>query len=141
MGMRRLLSTPASKRQPPLHLRSIDECSLRFCHQVRGGRFPDDLQVYLHYSVATAAGQVLQSTRIEEGGAGLPLAFVIGKGRRVPRGWELAILGVLSASPLRLHFNDSHWAGHFLSGGKQNLCCLKFGPSSQACGGGGAARK
>ncbi len=62
--------------------------------------------MYLHYSVATAAGQVLQSTRVEEGGAGLPLAFVIGKGRRVPRGWELAIMGVLPDSALLLHRID-----------------------------------
>lgn len=52
------------------------------------------MQVYLHYSVATAGGRILQSTRVEEGGTGLPLAFVIGKGCRVPRGWELALLGV-----------------------------------------------
>ena len=47
----------------------------------------------MHYSVGTTEGRVLQSTRLEEGGSGIPLAFVIGKGRRVPRGWEMALLG------------------------------------------------
>lgn len=59
------------------------------------------LQVYVHYSVATKSGNIVQSTRIEEGGNGIPLAFVIGKGWRVPRGWEIALLGRhLTSQPL-----------------------------------------
>ena len=36
---------------------------------------------------------MLETTRADEGGFGVPRAFVLGKGRRVPRGWELALLG------------------------------------------------
>lgn len=49
-------------------------------------------QVYVHYNVKTAEGRMLQSTWQAEGGAGLPLPFVIGKGRRAPRAWEIALL-------------------------------------------------
>lgn len=37
--------------------------------------------------------RVLQTTRADEGGSGVPRAFVLGKGRRAPRAWELALLG------------------------------------------------
>ena len=52
-------------------------------------------QVYLHLTVRREDGErVLETTRLcEEGveGSGVPRAFVLGKGLRAPRGWELAI--------------------------------------------------
>jgi hypothetical protein len=53
-------------------------------------------QVYVHYNVKTAEGQLLQSTWQAEGGAGLPLPFIIGAGRRAPRAWEIAFLSALT---------------------------------------------
>jgi hypothetical protein len=50
-------------------------------------------KVYVHYSVKPAAGgPVLYSTRKEEGGAGQPLALLLGRGQRGPRSWELAVM-------------------------------------------------
>ena len=49
-------------------------------------------QVYVHYNVKTPDGTLLQSTWQAEGGAGLPLPFIIGSGRRAPRAWEIAFL-------------------------------------------------
>ncbi len=51
------------------------------------------LQVTVHVVTRSPDGQNLWSTREQFGGSGLPLAFVMGKGRRVPRGWELALYG------------------------------------------------
>lgn len=51
-------------------------------------------QVYIQLSIKTADGsKVLDTTRADEGGSGVPLLFVIGKGKRAPRGWELAVEG------------------------------------------------
>ncbi|KAL3145165.1 hypothetical protein ABBQ38_001764 [Trebouxia sp. C0009 RCD-2024] len=47
--------------------------------------------VYIHVAVKSASGKLLESTRKEQGGSGRPLAFVLGKGIRAPRGWELAL--------------------------------------------------
>lgn len=35
----------------------------------------------------------MESSRLEEEGSGIPKAFVLGKGRRAPRGWEMALEG------------------------------------------------
>ena len=51
------------------------------------------MQVYVHLSVKNADGKVLDTTRKDEDGSGVPLVFVIGKGKRAPRGWELAVGG------------------------------------------------
>lgn len=48
--------------------------------------------MYLHYNVKTAEDKLLQSTYQAEGSAGLPLPFIIGAGRRMPRAWEIAML-------------------------------------------------
>jgi len=53
----------------------------------------------VHYHVKSADGQLLESTWQAEGGAGLPLPFIIGKGRRVPRAWEIALLSEPSKLP------------------------------------------
>lgn len=50
-------------------------------------------QVYVLVSIKSATGQVLSTTRPEEEGSGVPFAFVLGKGKRAPRGWELACQG------------------------------------------------
>ena len=47
----------------------------------------------MHLTVSTEAGQLLQTTRPELEGSGVPIPFVLGKGMRAPRGWELAIKG------------------------------------------------
>ena len=51
-------------------------------------------KVYIHVSVKSASGKLLHSTRKEQGGAGRPLVFVLGKGLRAPRGWELSLQGI-----------------------------------------------
>ena len=52
-------------------------------------------QVYFHLSVRRQDGEMLQTTRADDGGTGVPEAYVLnGKGRRALRGWELALLGV-----------------------------------------------
>jgi hypothetical protein len=47
----------------------------------------------VHFSVINGDDDLLYTTWAEEGGSGQPLAFVIGKGSRAPRAWELAVLG------------------------------------------------
>ena len=51
-------------------------------------------QVYVHVSIKTVDGEVLDTTRRDEGGSGVPNVFVVGKGKRAPRGWELAVAGM-----------------------------------------------
>lgn len=58
---------------------------------------PCFVQVYVHYSVLDAENDLLYTTWAEEGGSGQPLAFVLGKGCRAPRAWELAVLGETAA--------------------------------------------
>lgn len=50
-------------------------------------------QVFLHYSLLDEEREVLLSTRSEHGGSGCPQPFVLGRGRRMLRGMELAVLG------------------------------------------------
>ncbi|GBF92152.1 peptidyl-prolyl cis-trans isomerase [Raphidocelis subcapitata] len=50
--------------------------------------------VFVHVTVKAASGAALFSTRAADGGAGHPIAFLLGKGRRAPRGWELALLAM-----------------------------------------------
>jgi hypothetical protein len=51
------------------------------------------LQVYVHYSIRNVEDELLYSTRSDEGGSGQAFAFVMEKGLRVPRGWELVLRG------------------------------------------------
>jgi len=51
---------------------------------------PDDL-VYVHVTVRTDDQQVCFSTHASEGGNGQPIAFMIEKGQRAPRAWEIAV--------------------------------------------------
>lgn len=59
---------------------------------------PGTPQVYVHVAVRERK-RVLETTRADEGGSGVPRAFVLGKGRRAPRAWELALLGDLPQLP------------------------------------------
>ena len=55
------------------------------------------VQVYFHLTVRREDDRVVETTRlIEDGveGTGVPKAFVLGKGLRAPRGWELALSGL-----------------------------------------------
>lgn len=55
------------------------------------------MQVFFHLTVRKQDEQVLETTRLlEDGveGTGIPRAFMLGKGQRMPRGWELALYGV-----------------------------------------------
>jgi hypothetical protein len=70
-------ATPSGPRAPPLLLPSP----------------PSRPKVYVHFSAKASDGALLHTTRREEGGGGHPVAFQIGKGRRAPRSWELALLG------------------------------------------------
>ena len=47
----------------------------------------------MHLSVKSASGKLLHSTRREEGGSGIPMAIILGKGIRAPRGWEIGLKG------------------------------------------------
>jgi hypothetical protein len=72
-------------------------CAVRFPSS-SWSLMPRRLQVYVHYSVLNEDGDVLYSTWAEEGGSGQPLAFVLGKGCRAPRAWELAVAGATRAA-------------------------------------------
>ncbi|KAG2493708.1 hypothetical protein HYH03_008222 [Edaphochlamys debaryana] len=47
--------------------------------------------VYIQYSIRDLEDELLYTTRSEEGGSGQAFAFLMEKGVRVPRGWEVAI--------------------------------------------------
>ena len=61
------------------------------------------MQVYFHLTVRREDERVLQTTRLREEsveGSGVPRAFVLGKGLRAPRGWELALSSAEQTSPV-----------------------------------------
>lgn len=58
------------------------------------------MQVFLHYSLLNEHRDVLCSTHKEHGGSGRPQPFVIGRGRRMLRGMELGVQGMLGAGCL-----------------------------------------
>lgn len=49
--------------------------------------------VYVHVTVRTEDEDIVYSTRSEHGGNGQALAFVLEKGKRAPRGWEIVLKG------------------------------------------------
>ena len=54
------------------------------------------VQVFFHLTVRRENERVLETTRLSEDGvegSGVPKAFMLGKGQRMPRGWELALYG------------------------------------------------
>jgi hypothetical protein len=57
---------------------------------------PVIVQVYFHLTVRREDERVIETTRLEEDGVegpGIPKVFMLGKGLRAPRGWELALQG------------------------------------------------
>jgi len=63
---------------------------------------PPRPQVYVHVAVREGE-RTLATTRADEGGPGVPRALVLGKGRRAPRAWELALLGARPPARGRAH--------------------------------------
>ena len=58
--------------------------------------FSSPVQVFFHLTVRREDERVLETTRLSEDGmegSGAPKAFMLGKGQRMPRGWELALYG------------------------------------------------
>ena len=54
------------------------------------------MQVFFHLTVRKQNEEILETTRLSEDGlegSGIPKAFIIGKGQKMPRGWELALYG------------------------------------------------
>ena len=54
------------------------------------------MQVFFHLTVRKQDEKILETTRLSEDGlegSGIPKAFIIGKGQKMPRGWELALYG------------------------------------------------
>ncbi len=49
--------------------------------------------IFLHVSISDTEDDQLWSTLAAEEGSGSPLAFLLEKGVRVPRGWEIAVKG------------------------------------------------
>lgn len=68
-------------------------------------------QIILHYTTRTSSGVVVESTRLELGGRGVPKKFVMGKSKMI-RGWEEGIptmakgeVAVLKVKP-EFHYGD-----------------------------------
>ncbi|KAG1666907.1 hypothetical protein FOA52_005967 [Chlamydomonas sp. UWO 241] len=72
---------------------------------------PNDL-VYVHMTVRTDVGAVLWSTRTQERGSGQPLAFMIEKGQRAPRSWEVAVKGMRLKQVMALKVKPSYAFEH-----------------------------
>ncbi|CAK0786960.1 hypothetical protein CVIRNUC_010174 [Coccomyxa viridis] len=61
--------------------------------------------VFFHLTVRKQNEEILETTRLTEDGAegsGIPKAFIIGKGQRMPRGWELALYDMRRGEKARL---------------------------------------
>ncbi|WIA13375.1 hypothetical protein OEZ85_006955 [Tetradesmus obliquus] len=79
----------------------------------QGTRTPQEGDmVYVHYSVSSAEDDLFYSTWADEGGSGQPLAFVLCKGWRAPRAWELALLGMTRGMRKRLRVQPSYGYQH-----------------------------
>ncbi|WIA33522.1 hypothetical protein OEZ86_006647 [Tetradesmus obliquus] len=79
----------------------------------QGTRTPQEGDlVYVHYSVSSAEDDLFYSTWADEGGSGQPLAFVLCKGWRAPRAWELALLGMTRGMRKRLKVQPSYGYQH-----------------------------
>lgn len=90
-------------------------------------------QVYVHFSVLSLDNDVLYTTSASDGGSGQPLAFVLAKGCRAPRAWELAVAGKQQAAwpshtprrKLALHARPDSIVAH-LSLAACSLCRCPF---------------
>lgn len=70
--------------------------------------------VFVHVSIADPAqdDDVLWSTRADEGGSGAPLAFLMEKGARAPRAWEIALKSMTKEQVNRLKIKPSYGFRH-----------------------------
>mmetsp|Transcript_1261 Transcript_1261/g.3505 ORF Transcript_1261/g.3505 Transcript_1261/m.3505 type:complete len:651 (-) Transcript_1261:236-2188(-) len=69
--------------------------------------------VYVHVDVAEEEGSdPVWSTRAAAGGYGSPLAFILGKGHRAPRAWEVALLGMRKGGTCALRVRPSYGWHH-----------------------------
>ena len=70
----------------------------------------DAAQVFFHLTVRRQDERILETTRLSEDGvegSGIPKAFMLGKGQKMPRGWEIALYGEHQDSPrsMRTHLS------------------------------------
>ena len=56
-------------------------------------------------------GEIVKTTRLDEEGDGVPEAVVLGKGKRIPRGWELCLLGKLPKTPVSIILHTLYQLG------------------------------
>ncbi|KXZ48761.1 hypothetical protein GPECTOR_25g345 [Gonium pectorale] len=68
--------------------------------------------VYIHYSIRDQEDDLLYSTRSEEGGSGQAFAFLMEKGLRVPRGWEIALKDMSKGQRNVLQLKPEFGFGH-----------------------------
>eukprot|EP00250_Pteridium_aquilinum_P000485 c10528_g1_i1 orf=155-1990(-) len=73
-------------------------------------------QIIFHYTTRTSSGVVVESTRLEHGGGGMPKKHVMGKSKMI-RGWEEGIptmakgeVAMLKIKP-ELHYGDKEFEG------------------------------
>ena len=81
----------AQQPPPPADMFGAGHACVHAClvtHKVETATVP---QVYLHYAVKSSDDEVLFSTFSADDGSGIPQPFVLGKGMRMPRGWELGL--------------------------------------------------
>ena len=74
------------------------------------------VQVFFHLTVRKEDERVLETTRLSEDGvegSSVPRAYMLGKGQRMPRGWELALYGglLLACCPVLVRM---HWCNNSL---------------------------
>eukprot|EP00198_Chlamydomonas_reinhardtii_P000593 XP_001689928.1 peptidyl-prolyl cis-trans isomerase, FKBP-type [Chlamydomonas reinhardtii] len=68
--------------------------------------------VYIQYSIRDLEDDLLYSTRSEEGGSGQAYAFLLERGVRVPRGWEIAIQGMSKGARSVLQVKPGYGFAH-----------------------------
>ena len=77
---------------------AMEAAILRTCQASRQRKWPASMQVYLHYAVKTPDDEILYSTFSADDGSGIPQPFVLGKGMRMPRGWEIGLQSAFGPS-------------------------------------------
>ncbi|KAL0030965.1 hypothetical protein WJX79_005290 [Trebouxia sp. C0005] len=81
--------------------------------QGAGTRHPQEGDlVYVHISIRSPSGQLLHSTWLEEGGSGVPMALVLGRGVRAPRGWELGLQDMVCQQRCQLTIKPEYGYKH-----------------------------
>lgn len=88
------------------------------------------VQVFFHLTVRNEDERVLETTRLSEDGvegSGVPRVYMLGKGQRMPRGWELALYGrlLLACCPVLVCM---HWCNNAPSSSGQCQSAGKLHP-------------